>query len=137
MEIFTIVTTVKEGHESALESLLNSTSPTALFGHIDTLHFASFIVFPAVRFGTDRATLVFEINVDGSKYAFISAIESDARIHAIYAHCEGYPSPKYLEHHIKLPHLFHVGTPHRSAVAIKHDQVCAMRSTRSCSRRAS
>jgi hypothetical protein len=124
MEIFSIVTTVKKGADTALEALLKGIDPQKLFGRIKTVHFASFIVFPAKRFGHDQSSLVFEINVDdGSSEAFVSTISGDETIRLIYDHCDDCGSGTYLEDHIRWPELFHVGTPYRSAASIRHDQV--------------
>ena len=123
MEIFSIVTTVKRGQESGLESLLKGIDPQTLFGRFETVHFASFILFPAKRLGRDRPALVFEINVDdGSAEASVSRIGTDATIRRIYEHCDECASDDYLRTHIRRPELFHVGTPYRSAASIKNDR---------------
>jgi hypothetical protein len=122
VNVFTIVTIVKPRQEAALTELLAKTDPCQLLGHIPTLHFASFIVFPAEKLATAQSRLVFEINVDGSAEEFISKIASDPAVAAIYAHCEGCLSARYLQEHIRRPQVFHVGTPYRTAASIKSDK---------------
>jgi Dyp-type peroxidase family len=103
-----------------------ATVPGLPFDVIGTLHFASVVVFPAPRAeGLPvllAGTLVFESCVDGPLAAYLDTLVhvGEAALATLFAHCIDYkPDGKnrkaylrrYLEEHVRRPHLHHIGNP--------------------------
>ncbi len=132
--VFTVVTTVRPEKVDTLRDILaeirHDPANNALlpFRRLETVHFASFTIFP----DPDRGTLlVFENNVDGSADAYLNAVAREGLdgLTRIYECCTEQPSgadsnamAAYLKRHRRTPHLYHVGTPYRSARNIRADK---------------
>ncbi len=140
--VFTVVAQIPDdASERALRRLFEELRPgaDALLADIETLHFASFVIFPADRLRDkldDRITslLVFECNIDGPVQPFLNRVAGRPEIDAIFRHCAGYPAgaglqPKaeFLRTRVRRPQLYHIGSPYRSARAIKADAALRQR----------
>jgi hypothetical protein len=132
--VFTIVATINADDLPRLDTVLaiiqrnpagNRLIP---FGQLDTLHFASFIIFERE---TSEPRLVFENNVDGPRGDYLEQLTAIAGpgIDAVYQNCKDYPGPaatrdiqlQYLTAHVCKPHLYHIGTAYRHVSSIKTD----------------
>ena len=107
------------------ESCGTNALPGFSFRELDTVHFASVVVFPAPRgdgLPDDLSgTLVLETCVDGSIDAYLDTlvhVGADSLI-KLFSHCLDYQPGTdaktylrtYLREHVRLPHLYHIGTP--------------------------
>ena len=128
--VFAIVAPVAPGQVGELQSWLDPTNtgasilPGLSFRDLDTVHFASVVVFPAPReLPEDLAgTLVFETCVDGPIDAYLDTlVHIGARpLIELFGRCLDYkpgaadPTAylrRYLGRHVCRPHLYHIGTP--------------------------
>src|SRR4051812_18268179 len=118
---FTVVARVAPGKDESLREVLRqigldpATNEILPLGSIDTLHFASFVMFELdVTFW-----LTFEGNIDGSvdRYFTSLASSSAAGLDAIYTNCEEFTPPEraeYLKRHDQGFNTFFVGAPGRT-----------------------
>lgn len=105
-------------------------NPYVPFAALKSLHFASFVIFDDVDYGSK---LVFENNFDGSLDDYLNELSGRAGqgLHEIYGCCSDYPAGEYrqqnlvtyLRRKVVCPNAFHVGNVGRSAERIRQESL--------------
>lgn len=137
--VLTCTTKVQPARVKDLEGLLGEiegelkdklATPRLPFGQVQSLHFASLVVFHDPTYGP---YLVFENNFDGPPGAYLSELveRAGAGLHEVYRHCQGYPAAEslnpatlrgYLRAHVVRPGTYHVGNVNRDLARIRQER---------------
>ncbi|GIE85615.1 hypothetical protein [Actinoplanes regularis] len=132
---FTILTDIKPGHVDAVTRLLDridadrGRDPLG-FDRLGTVHFASLSILPgSAGPDDDRASLVFEGNIDGPTARFLRQLRdlADGTVDEIYRHCAGHPGEsgfdlvRYLTAHDIGTNVFYVARPGRSVGEVRRE----------------
>ena len=140
-----VVTYIKSGSKADLESLLEvigqdvhgqAGNTYVSFDSLKTIHFACWVVLPAVADSSNpsnvyRDTLVLETNYDGTLDAHLDELvtRGGKGLDAVYTHCEGWPATgsadkaaciAFLKAHMVATPAFYVGCPRHTVDDVRN-----------------
>ncbi|MFC7532430.1 hypothetical protein [Actinoplanes sp. GCM10030250] len=135
---FTILTDIKPGHVDAVSRLLDKIGADPGrdllgFDRLGTVHYAGLSILPATAGPDhDRASLVFEGNIDGSRSRFLGQMRDIAGDTAdeLYRHCAGHPGEagdgsfdlvRYLTAHDIGTDVFYIARPGHSVSEVRRE----------------